>query len=138
MVRCPDNDGRIREAIRFKRCQDFAHLALACLRSCGLAGRYVSGYIETLPPPGQPKLIGADASHAWLDIYIPGSGWLEFDPTNNLRPTEQHIILASGRDFNDVSPLKGVMFGGGQHTLEVAVDVREIPVESNINNAQSD
>lgn len=107
-------------------CQDFAHLTLTCLRSLGLAARYVSGYIETLPPPGQEKLTGADATHAWISVFIPGSGWLDYDPTNNLRPYDQHVTLAMGRDFNDVTPLKGIMFGGGAHTLEVAVDMERL------------
>ncbi len=104
-------------------CQDFAHLAIACLRSFGIAARYISGYIETLPEPGKPRLVGADASHAWFSVYIPGSGWLDFDPTNNTLPYDQHITLAWGRDFADVTPLKGIAFGGGQHTLSVSVDV---------------
>jgi transglutaminase-like putative cysteine protease len=104
-------------------CQDFAHLALACLRGLGLAARYVSGYLETLPPPGQPKLRGADASHAWFSVLVPGVGWVDFDPTNDQVPREQHITAAAGRDFGDVTPLRGVFYGGGAHTLEVAVDV---------------
>jgi transglutaminase-like putative cysteine protease len=104
-------------------CQDFAHLALACLRGLGLAARYVSGYIETMPPPGQPKLRGADASHAWFSVLIPGIGWVDFDPTNDQVPGEQHITAAAGRDFGDVTPLRGVFYGGGEHTLEVSVDV---------------
>ncbi len=104
-------------------CQDFAHLAIGCLRSLGLAARYVSGYLETLPPPGQPRLVGADASHAWLAVYLPGLGWAEFDPTNNCMSGVQHITLAWGRDYGDVAPLKGVMSGGGSHTLKVSVDV---------------
>ncbi|GAB2790561.1 transglutaminase family protein [Halomonas shantousis] len=104
-------------------CQDFAHLAIGCLRSMGLAARYVSGYLETLPPPGQPRLVGADASHAWVAVFLPGWGWLEFDPTNGSLPGEQHIVVAWGRDYADVPPLTGVMSGGGEHTLEVAVDV---------------
>jgi len=104
-------------------CQDFAHLAIGCLRSQGLAARYVSGYIETAPPPGKQRLVGADASHAWFSVYQPGTGWLDFDPTNNQRPGEQHITVAWGRDYTDVTPLKGVAFGGGEHELQVAVDV---------------
>lgn len=107
-------------------CQDFAHLSLACLRSIGLAARYVSGYIETIPPPGTEKLTGADATHAWFAVFVPGAGWLDFDPTNNLKPAEQHVTLATGRDFYDVTPLKGVMFGGGAHHLSVAVDMNRI------------
>ncbi|WP_018234112.1 transglutaminase family protein [Thioalkalivibrio thiocyanodenitrificans] len=105
-------------------CQDFAHLAIGCLRAMGLATRYVSGYLETRPPPGQERLQGADASHAWFAVFDPGQGWLEFDPTNNVIPMERHITLAWGRDYTDVSPLKGVLFGGGEsHGLTVAVDV---------------
>ncbi len=104
-------------------CQDFAHLAIGCLRSHGLAARYVSGYIETLPAPGKAKTIGADASHAWFSVYVPEQGWLDFDPTNNVVPSNQHITLGWGRDYNDVTPLKGVIFGGQNHELEVSVDV---------------
>lgn len=104
-------------------CQDFAHLAIGCLRSLGLAARYVSGYMETLPPPGQEKLVGADATHAWVAVFIPGWGWLEIDPTNGCLPDERYIVLGWGRDFADVTPLKGVMTGGGEHVLTVAVDV---------------
>lgn len=107
-------------------CQDFAHLAIGCLRSMGLAARYVSGYIETEPPPGKERLVGADASHAWFAVYLPGIGWLDFDPTNNQLPGERHITLAWGRDFADVTPLKGVAFGSGEHKLKVAVDVLPI------------
>lgn len=109
-------------------CQDFAHLMLACLRSRGLAARYVSGYLLTQPPPGQPRLIGADASHAWLSVYCPQQGWVDFDPTNNVRPALEHITLAWGRDFADVSPLHGVILGGGSHDPEVQVTV--LPVAS--------
>ena len=104
-------------------CQDFAHLAIACLRAYGIAARYVSGYVETRPEPGRPRTVGADASHAWFAVYIPGIGWLDFDPTNNTVPLDQHITLAWGRDYADVTPLKGIAFGGGQHTLSVSVDV---------------
>jgi len=106
-------------------CQDFAHLAISGLRSLGLAARYVSGYLETLPPPGKPKLVGADASHAWLALYVPQSGWVDLDPTNNLVPGERYITLAWGRDYNDVTPVKGVVMGGGKHALSVTVDVTE-------------
>lgn len=121
----------VTEVFQHKRgvCQDFAHFALTCLRSVGLACKYVSGYIETLPPAGQEKLIGTDATHAWISVYVPGSGWLDFDPTNNLRPRDQHVVLATGRDFNDVTPLKGVMFGGGTNQLAVAVDMNRIDGE---------
>ncbi len=104
-------------------CQDFAHLAIGCLRSIGLPARYVSGYMETLPPPGQPKLQGADATHAWLAVAIPDWGWLEIDPTNGTLPDERYLTLGWGRDFADVTPLKGVMNGGGKDSLSVAVDV---------------
>jgi transglutaminase-like putative cysteine protease len=104
-------------------CQDFAHLMLACLRSRGLAARYISGYLLTQPPPGQPRLIGADASHAWVSVYCPESGWVDFDPTNNVQPALEHITLAWGRDFSDVSPLRGVILGGGNHDPEVRVTV---------------
>jgi len=111
--------------LQFRRgvCQDFAHLAIGCLRSFGIAARYVSGYVETQPVPGKQRLVGADASHAWFAVYVPGTGWLEFDPTNNAVPFDQHITLAWGRDYTDVTPLKGIAFGGGQHTLSVSVDV---------------
>jgi transglutaminase-like putative cysteine protease len=104
-------------------CQDFAHLAIACLRSLGLPARYVSGYLETLPPPGQARLVGADASHGWLACFCPGLGWLDADPTNNLFPSLQHITLAWGRDYGDISPVRGVLTGGDDHRLTVAVDV---------------
>lgn len=108
-------------------CQDFSHLAIACIRSVGLPARYVSGYIETLAPKGAIKLEGSDASHAWISVYVPEMGWCEFDPTNNMIPQQRHIVTAYGRDFADVSPLKGIIFGSGSHKVKVAVDV--IPVE---------
>ncbi|MYM64244.1 transglutaminase family protein [Pseudomaricurvus sp. HS19] len=108
-------------------CQDFAHLQIGCLRSLGFAAKYVSGYIETLPPPGKEKLVGTDATHAWISVYSPTEGWFEFDPTNECLAGEQHIITAWGRDFFDVTPLKGVIFGGGQTpTLNVSVDVARL------------
>lgn len=107
-------------------CQDFAHFAIACLRSHGIPARYVSGYLETVPPPGQKKLEGADESHAWFAVFIPNYGWLDFDPTNDLIPSDQHITLAWGRDYSDVSPLKGIIYGGGNHTLEVSVTVQKL------------
>ncbi|WP_339722483.1 transglutaminase family protein, partial [Marinomonas primoryensis] len=108
-------------------CQDFAHLAIGCLRSVGIPARYMSGYLETLPPPGQEKLVGADASHAWFAIFIPTLGWVEFDPTNDLMPNEQHLVTAWGRDYSDVTPLQGVIFeGGGSQQLAVSVDVRRV------------
>lgn len=108
-------------------CQDFAHLAIGCLRSVGIPARYMSGYLETLPPPGQEKLVGADASHAWFAVFTPDFGWVEFDPTNDLMPNEQHIVTAWGRDYSDVTPLQGVIFeGGGSQQLAVSVDVRRV------------
>lgn len=104
-------------------CQDFARLEIACLRSLGIPARYVSGYMETVPPPGTPRLVGADASHAWLSVHCPGSGWIPVDPTNNLMPVDTHITVAWGRDYNDVSPVRGVILGGGAHALQVHVDV---------------
>lgn len=104
-------------------CQDFAQLAISCLRALGVPARYVSGYLETSPPEGQPRLIGADASHAWFAVYDPQLGWVDFDPTNNLMPAERHITLAYGRDYADVVPLKGLLQGHGVHQLEVEVDV---------------
>jgi transglutaminase-like putative cysteine protease len=109
-------------------CQDFAHLGIGCIRAMGLAARYVSGYIETVPPAGQARLVGADASHAWFSVYSPTAGWLDFDPTNNQRPVEQHITVAWGRDFSDVSPLRGVALGGGKHKVSVSVDVARTSV----------
>ena len=104
-------------------CQDFSHLMIACLRALGLAARYVSGYLLTQPPPGQPRLVGADASHAWVAVWCPGLGWIEVDPTNDLQPGADHITLAWGRDYGDVAPLRGVILGGGGHSVEVAVTV---------------
>jgi len=104
-------------------CQDFSHLAIASLRSVGIPARYVSGYIETLPPVGKPKLEGSDASHAWISVYIPEMGWCEFDPTNNMIPQQRHIVTAYGRDFADVSPLRGIIFSSGDHKVKVEVDV---------------
>jgi transglutaminase-like putative cysteine protease len=108
-------------------CQDFAHVMVGCLRSVGLAARYVSGYLETVPPPGQPRLVGSDASHAWIGAFVPGLGWLDLDPTNALLPHSSHITVGHGRDFSDVSPLKGVVLGGGRHTVKVGVDVQRLP-----------
>ena len=114
-------------------CQDFAHIMVACCRAMGLPARYVSGYMLTQPPPGQPRLIGCDASHAWASVYCPDTNrdragqWLDFDPTNNRAPGEDYVTLATGRDFLDVSPLRGVIRGGAQHALSVAVTV--MPLE---------
>jgi transglutaminase-like putative cysteine protease len=107
-------------------CQDFAHLGIGCLRSLGLPARYVSGYLRTRPPAGQPRLVGADASHAWFRTFCPGIGWVDFDPTNNVQPAEEHIIVADGRDFDDVSPVAGILTGGGEHEVKVSVDVEEV------------
>lgn len=107
-------------------CQDFAHLAIACLRAFGLPARYVSGYLETEPPPGLTRLQGADVSHAWFAVHVPDTGWVDFDPTNDLLPADRHVTTAWGRDYADVAPLKGVIFGGGPHTLEVSVDMQRL------------
>jgi transglutaminase-like putative cysteine protease len=107
-------------------CQDFAHVAIAVLRQAGLAAGYVSGYLETQPPPGQVKLRGSDASHAWFSVFFPGIGWVDFDPTNDQQPNERYVVVARGRDYGDVSPLKGIVFGGGSMSLHVAVDVEPI------------
>jgi transglutaminase-like putative cysteine protease len=107
-------------------CQDFAHLQIACLRSINIAARYVSGYLRTYPPPGRPRLIGCDASHAWVSAYCRGVGWLDMDPTNNVAPTDSHVTVAWGRDYGDVSPLRGLILGGGGHTLKVEVDMEPI------------
>jgi len=120
----------IEEVLEKRRgvCQDFAHLAIGCLRSVGLPARYVSGYIETTSPQGQDDLRGADASHAWVSGYVPGWGWLDFDPTNDVVPKDQHITTAWGRDYGDVAPLRGIVFsGGGGHTMDVAVEVTRLP-----------
>ncbi len=111
--------------LRQKRgvCQDFAHLAIAALRSLGLPARYVSGYLLTRPPPGQPKLAGADASHAWVSVWAPEVGWVDFDPTNGVVPSGEHITVAYGRDYEDISPISGVLLGGGAQSMTVAVDV---------------
>lgn len=107
-------------------CQDFAHLGIACLRSIGLPARYVSGYLRTKPPEGKERLVGADASHAWFAVYCPELGWVDFDPTNNLMPGEEHITVAYGRDFSDVSPVGGIIMGGGEHEVQVSVDVEPL------------
>jgi len=110
-------------------CQDFAHLAITALRSLGLAARYVSGYLETTPPDGETKLFGVDASHAWFSVFIPGFGWFDFDPTNNIIPAHQHIVLGYGRDFGDCSPMQGVVLGSGSSYLNVMVDVTRDELE---------
>jgi len=115
----------LEEFIQLERgvCQDFAHLSVAILRAAGLAGRYVSGYLLTNPPPGQPRRIGADASHAWAGAYVPGSGWVDFDPTNNSFCDEQHITTARGREYGDISPVRGTVVGGGPQALFLGVTV---------------
>ncbi|MDF1486541.1 transglutaminase family protein [Ramlibacter sp. H39-3-26] len=122
-----------REALAQRKgvCQDFAHIMIACLRALGLPARYVSGYLLTNPPPGQPRLVGSDASHAWVSVYVPaedGSGgmWCDLDPTNNRAPGEDYVSLAMGRDYSDVSPMRGVIHGGRRHTLQVAVTVEPL------------
>jgi transglutaminase-like putative cysteine protease len=111
-------------------CQDFAHVAIGALRSLGLAARYVSGYLETVPAPGTTRLVGADASHAWFSVLVPDHGqgdrWVDFDPTNNVIPSDRHITVAWGRDYTDVPPLKGIVLGGGGEVLEVSVDVQRV------------
>ena len=106
-------------------CQDFSHLALGCLRSLRLPARYVSGYLMTRPPPGQAKLRGADATHAWISVWAPGVGWVDFDPTNDMIPKGDHITFAWGRDYDDIAPISGVLLGGGRHVVRVGVDVSE-------------
>ena len=112
-------------------CQDFAHLQLTCLRALGLPSRYVSGYLRTYPPEGQPRLIGADASHAWVSVWCPENGWIDFDPTNNKMIADEHITLTVGRDFDDVSPVSGIILGGGNHFVDVSVDVMPVDAEGN-------
>ncbi|GDY37431.1 transglutaminase family protein [Acidovorax sp. NB1] len=126
------------ESLRLRRgvCQDFAHVMIGCLRSLGLAARYVSGYLLTEPPPGQPRLVGADASHAWVSVWSPcaaprgdgleGDAWFDLDPTNDRAAGEDYVTLAIGRDYSDVSPLRGVIHGGDHHLLQVAVTVEPI------------
>lgn len=115
----------IEEVFRLRRgvCQDLAHVQIGCLRSLGLGARYASGYLRTMPPTGKPKLVGADASHAWLSVYCGALGWIDADPTNNLLPREDHILVAWGRDYSDVCPINGMFVGGGGHSITVAVDV---------------
>ena len=127
------------ESLRLRRgvCQDFAHVMIGCLRSLGLAARYVSGYLLTEPPPGQPRLVGADASHAWVSVWSPAADesdgasddntWFDLDPTNDRAAGEDYVTLAIGRDFSDVSPLRGVIHGGDHHVLQVGVTVEPVP-----------
>jgi transglutaminase-like putative cysteine protease len=107
-------------------CQDFAHVQVSCLRSLNLAARYVSGYLRTYPPPGKPRLVGGDASHAWVSAYCRGAGWLDVDPTNDVSPTNGHVTVAWGRDYGDVSPLRGLILGGGGNRLQVEVDMEPV------------
>lgn len=109
-------------------CQDFAHVQIACLRSINVAARYVSGYLRTYPPLGKPRMIGADASHAWISAYSRELGWLDMDPTNNVAPTDGHVTLAWGRDYGDVSPLRGLILGGGGNNLKVEVDIEPLDI----------
>jgi transglutaminase-like putative cysteine protease len=111
-------------------CQDLAHVMIAALRSLGLAARYVSGYLLTQPPPGKPRLIGADASHAWVSVWCPEAGWFELDPTNNRAPGDDYVTLARGRDYGDIAPVRGVIRGGGAHTLAVRVTVTDLDEEN--------
>jgi transglutaminase-like putative cysteine protease len=121
------------EALELRQgvCQDFAHVMLGCLRSLGLPARYVSGYLLTQPPPGKPRLVGSDASHAWVSVYLPGEqaqagAWADLDPTNDRMPGDDYVRLAIGRDYSDVSPIRGVIHGGANHTLRVAVTVSPV------------
>ncbi|MBC8741535.1 transglutaminase family protein [Paraburkholderia sp. UCT31] len=107
-------------------CQDFAQVMIGCLRSLGLPARYVSGYLRNDPPPGHPRLIGADASHAWVSVHCPASGWIDLDPTNDVLADLDHVTLAIGRDYSDVSLLRGTILGGGAHRMEVGVTVLEL------------
>ncbi|RLS42320.1 MAG: transglutaminase family protein [Planctomycetota bacterium] len=118
----------VEQVFRIRRgvCQDFAHLLISMLRSIGIPARYVSGYLRTLPPPGKPRLVGADASHAWMSVYCGAWGWIDIDPTNNQFTSTDHITIAWGRDYTDVAPLKGVYIGGSSPQLLVSVDVAEV------------
>lgn len=116
------------EVFRHRRgvCQDFAHFALACLRAMRIPARYVSGYILTRPPEGMPRLQGADASHAWISVWAPETGWVDLDPTNGIAVTDEHVTVACGRDYDDVSPISGLLLGGGDHDVTVGVDVAPV------------
>ncbi|MES2739348.1 MAG: transglutaminase family protein [Pseudomonadota bacterium] len=122
----------LEQVLRGRRgvCQDFAQLMIGCLRSIGLPARYISGYILTHPPEGKPRLIGADASHAWVSVYCPSLGWIDFDPTNRCLVQHEHITLGWGRDFSDVTPMRGIVLGGGQQELDVQVTVTPLPLPS--------
>ena len=109
-------------------CQDFAHVMIAGLRTHGIPARYVSGYLRTVPPPGKPRLVGADQSHAWVGVWLgPDHGWIDVDPTNQIVVQDGHVVLGWGRDYSDVSPVRGVLLGGGEHTLKVSVDIAPVP-----------
>ena len=118
----------IAQVFRTKRgvCQDFAHVALACFRSLRIPARYVSGYLHTRPPIGRPKLQGADATHAWISVWSPEYSWVDLDPTNGILVGDEHVTVAYGRDYDDVSPISGVLRGGGEHSVNVGVDVNMI------------
>jgi transglutaminase-like putative cysteine protease len=120
-----DTHTTVRDAFELRAgvCQDLAHVGIACVRSMGLAARYVSGYLLTQPPPGRERLIGADASHAWFSVWIPPFGWIDFDPTNDMLPSSEHITVAWGREYGDVTPVHGIITGGSEHEVDVAVDV---------------
>ena len=126
------------EAFRLRRgvCQDFVHVELACLRALAVPARYVSGYLLTRAPPGREKLVGSDASHAWVSVWCADAGWVDLDPTNDIAAGDEHVTLAWGRDYGDISPINGVTFGGGEHVMEVAVDV--IPVQASPTEGQAD
>jgi transglutaminase-like putative cysteine protease len=127
-------DTPIREVLRHRRgvCQDFAQLMIAGLRCVGIPARYVSGYILTHPLPGQPRLVGADATHAWVEAWCPGHGWLGLDPTNGKAATDEFVTLACGRDYADVIPLRGVVVGGGDHSLEVSVTMTPVEEQADL------
>jgi transglutaminase-like putative cysteine protease len=122
----------ITKVFRTKRgvCQDFAHVALACFRSLRVPARYVSGYLHTRPPVGRPKLQGADATHAWISVWSPEYGWVDLDPTNGILVRDEHVTVAYGRDYDDVSPISGVLRGGGEHSVKVGVDVNAIAAQA--------
>ena len=128
------------EVLRSRRgvCQDFAHLEIGCLRSMGLAARYVSGYLATTPPPGQQRLVGADVSHAWIGVFSPECGWIDFDPTNGVMVSTGHMTVAWARDYDDVGPIRGILIGGRRQKLYVAVDVVPVEVEADANTGMGD
>lgn len=130
--RATDISTPLEDVLRGRRgvCQDFAQLMIGCLRSIGLPARYMSGYILTHPPAGKPRLVGADASHAWVSVFCPALGWIDFDPTNHCLVQHEHITLGWGRDFSDVTPMRGIVLGGGQQTLDVQVTVTPLPLSN--------